>query len=382
VEDDPLLTTQTLDGDDLATRLASDTLAPPVRAQLRLIVVAGDDVGRSVPIGLEDIVIGRGSDADLQLSGTEISRHHARIVWRGDKHVIADLKSRNGTCLNGMKLAGEHPLRIGDRIQIGASTTLLFTEHDELEDRAIRLQKLESLAALAGGLVHDFKNTLCAIIGNAEFVATEMAEAKDVPEDWASGVRDIRNAAQAGLALAERLLYFARRQERRERARIDVAQMIDEAVALVRRPFETQHKIQIRVETRAGLEVRGVRDELHQALLNLLFNARDAMPDGGTLTISSVARQFNRAEAAERHLSFSGAYAEIAVTDTGIGMDAATQARIFEPFFTTKGGTNGTGLGLATVYGVIRNHGGNPFVESAPGRGTTFRLLLPLAPEG
>ena len=127
------------------------------------------------------------------------------------------------------------------------------------------------------------------------------------------------------------------------------------------------------------MQVTGRRGELHHVLLNLCLNARDAMPGGGRLALHAERVELSRPAAMHLHLPAPGAYVELTVRDTGTGMDEVTLARVFEPFFTTKRPGEGTGLGLATVYGVVRSHGGNVLVDSTPGDGTTFRLLLPAA---
>lgn len=353
-----------------------DTGAPPIATGARLVSLVGDEAGRTFPLRGGLTVIGRGSEADISLSGTEVSRRHAAIERRRDGYVITDLGSRNGTTVNRVPI-GEKVLARGDHIQFGSGAILAFALEDELEIRAERMAKLEGLAAVTGGIVHDFKNTLAVIVSNADLLEREL-DAFAAKGDARAMVDDIRTAARAGLESARRLLYFAGRDRAGSAGwqDVEVSALIERLLAVVRRLLATDH---IRLDTyvEPGLLLRGNADELYNALLNLVGNARDAMTSGGQLTIAVDACSFGRAEAMQLHLPFAGAYVEITVADSGCGMDATTQARMFEPFFTTKPPGEGTGLGLSSVYGIVRNHGGNVLVDSAPGAGTRVRVLLP-----
>jgi signal transduction histidine kinase len=235
-------------------------------------------------------------------------------------------------------------------------------------------------------MVHDFKNTLLVIMANAELVGQWLEEHH--PEEAAADVRDamadILQAGEAANELSRRLLYFSRRDAPAEAAELDLSALVGDVVAMVRRGFEERHAIVVEVSIDPRLRIRGNRAELHHALLNLCLNSRDAMPDGGRLTVDAALLHIVRADALRLHLPSEGGFVELTVADTGVGMDEATLARAFEPFFTTKAPGEGTGLGLATVYGVVKAHGGNVLIDSSPGRGTRFRLLLPAirAPEG
>ena len=353
---------------------SASTAAPPVRASGRLVCVAGPDVGKSFRLGARPVVIGRGVEADVAIAGDDVSRKHARIEWRGDHFIVADAGSSNGTTVNGIPIR-EAELHAGDRITLGAGTILVFTHDDDLEHRALQLQKLESLAHLAGGVVHDFRNMLSVIVTNVDLLEHQVASGGD-PAAIAAMLGDVREAARAGLDLTKRLLFFSRRNQSTDWATVDLTRLVDEATGLVARAFASA-RIDVELAVAPGLAVRGNAEELRQCLLNLLLNARDAMPDGGRLRVAAAARTYARIEAMREHLPYAGEYVEITVRDEGPGMDEAIAARVFEPFFTTKPAGQGTGLGLATVYGVVRNHGGNVLVDSAPGRGTTFRVLVP-----
>lgn len=354
---------------------ARDTANPPFAPSARLVCVVGHAVGRSFPItGTAPVTIGRADDADIVIEGAEVSRHHARIRWERGQFVLTDLGSRNGTLVNGVSIR-EHVLASGDRVQIGGWTVLVFAIDDDLEQRALRLQRLESLAALTGGIVHDFKNTLGAILTNAELLRVQLA-ARPGSEAETEMVDDIVIAARASLDTARRLLYFSDRDEGSDLIALDLGKLVDGVMAVAGRALQAR-RINVEIAIGPRLVIRGRPDELHHVLLNLIMNARDAMREGGVVRVAATARTLARTEALELHLPVEGDYLELTVSDTGCGMDAATQARALEPFFTTKPAQEGTGLGLSTVYGVVRRLGGNVLIESAVGRGTTMRLLLP-----
>jgi len=353
---------------------SSETSVPPLLASGRLVCVAGPGTGRVYALGSGGVVIGRAEDVGISVDAEDVSRHHARIVWSGSHHALEDLGSRNGTLVNGVP-ALHHALHSGDRVQIGSSAIFVYTPGDDLEQRAQRLQKLESLSHLAGGIVHDLKNTLAVVLSNLDLLEHRFIDHPD-PEARAC-IADMREALANTGGLTQRLLYFARRDPPPTATRVALRAVVDAVLALVRRPFEGAHGVRIDVAVPPAIHVRVDPGEMHHLLLNLCLNARDAMPAGGRLIINARLVPLSRIDALRLHLPTPGAYVELAVSDTGIGMDAATLARAFEPFFTTKREGEGTGLGLATVYGIVRRAGGNVHVDSAPGEGTCFRIFLP-----
>jgi signal transduction histidine kinase len=290
---------------------------------------------------------------------------------QGEQFFIEDLGSANGTLVNGVTIAAKTELHFGDRVQAG-STILVFTRHDELEARMRQMQRLEAMAALAGGLAHDFNNMLTIILGGLDELDYRFAKESDdrVRETF----EGMRSAVTAGAVLARRLLNLGR-TEPVALDRLDLAVVIEKTLAMAHQLVGS--RIRLSAKVRPDVIVRGCQDELQQVLLNLVMNARDAMPDGGRLTIAVQLVHFDHSNALIRHLPNEGNYVELAITDTGIGMDEATLARAFEPFFTTKG--QGTGLGLATIHAIVRRHGGTVLAESIPNQGTTFRVLLPKA---
>jgi signal transduction histidine kinase len=357
-------------------RTTRDTMpGMPVASAARLVCVGGADAGRAFAIGAEGVVMGRGSGAGANLRANDISRRHARVFPQGDAFCIEDLGSTNGTFVNGapVSVTEPTPIRVGDRIQLGESVILIFTHHDELEARMRQLQKLEAMEQVVGGLAHDFNNVLTVIAAGLEYLRARLPEG-DV--DSAEAVDDLKTAATDASGLVKRLLHF-RQRETVPHEVIVLAPIVNETIAMARRV--TTAAIDFSVHVDPLLYVRGSRDELQQVLLNLCINARDAMPDGGALTVTAEVVRVPRAEAMRRHLRGEGDYVELVVSDTGTGMSEAVLARAFEPFFTTKPAGQGTGLGLAMVHSIVRRYGGAIQVDSEAGRGTRFRIWLPTA---
>ncbi|HEY1546422.1 MAG TPA: ATP-binding protein [Kofleriaceae bacterium] len=334
-----------------------------------LVCVSGPDLGKSFQVGNLGAVIGRGR-VDVVLSSSDVSRRHARIGFAGYGWELEDLGSANGTVVNGARVARPTPLHPGDRVQIGR-TVLVFAQHDELAQRVERMQRLEALATLAGGIAHDFNNALAVILCNLEVVASSLAPNA---VDGQQAVTEMEVAATAAAALAKRLLRLGR-ADPMPFQRVALEPIANQAAAMTR--HRAGDNIGITVDVPRDLAALGSADELQQALFNLCINACDAMPDGGRLAINGRLVKLGPEAALASQLPQPGEYVELAVSDTGCGMDEATLARAFEPFFTTKPRDRGTGLGLAMIHTSVRRHGGAIDVESTPGRGTTFRLRLP-----
>ncbi len=249
------------------------------------------------------------------------------------------------------------------------------TERKELEARLIQSQKMESVGQLAGGIAHDFNNLLTVILGNCEIVLTGL------PSDSAqrSDVEDIRNAADHAAALTRQLLAFSRRQILQPRVltlNTVVTETLDMLGRLIGENIELITDLDPELATTRADPV-----EIGQVLINLAVNARDAMPEGGQLTIRTESTTLDRQVRTNGDSIPPGGYVLLTMSDTGLGMDQSTISRIFEPFFTTKQKAKGTGLGLSTVYGIVKQSGGYIAVESEPGKGTTFRVYLPQADE-
>ena len=244
------------------------------------------------------------------------------------------------------------------------------TERRETEDRLRQAQKMEAVGQLAGGVAHDFNNLLTVITGHAELLLeTTSDESSRVDLDA------IAAAAASSAGLVGQLLAFGRRTMLRPEV-TDLSSVVDEVMPMLRRLLP-EH-IEIEAKIRSDLPaVRVDPGQIQQVVLNLAINGRDAMPSGGRLRIETSAREIEPIEAARMLGCMPGSYVELSIADDGIGMDAATRDRIFEPFFTTKAAGRGTGLGLATVYGIVKQSGGYIALESAVNRGSTFRVLIP-----
>ncbi|EKD40480.1 MAG: hypothetical protein ACD_75C00039G0002, partial [uncultured bacterium] len=251
------------------------------------------------------------------------------------------------------------------------------TEHEKkkLEAQFIQAQKMEAVGRLAGGVAHDFNNLLTIIIGYATILEEEAIPDSSTKES----LTEIYDAAIRAKNLTRQLLAFSRKQML-EMHVVDVNQVIDSFEKLLRRSIGEDIRMHLALEAAPAL-VKADISQLEQILMNLAVNARDAMPDGGLLTIETARVDLDREYADGRQGVTPGPYVMIGMSDNGSGMDQETRARIFEPFFTTKAMGKGTGLGLSTVYGVVKQHGGNIWVYSEPGLGTTFKIYLPAVDE-
>ena len=245
------------------------------------------------------------------------------------------------------------------------------SERAHLEHQLRHAQKMEAVGQLAGGVAHDFNNLLTAIMGYSEIALELLGDEHEV----ASAVKEIEKAGVRAATLTRQLLAFSRKQLLSP-AVLDPNAVIDDVNTLLRRLIGEHIDLRIERDVAVGA-VKADPNQLEQVLLNLAVNARDAMPGGGVLSIETRAAVVDEGYARTHPDLPPGWYVVISVSDTGIGMDEATIARIFEPFFTTKSAGAGTGLGLAVVYGIIRQSGGHVVVRSKPGKGSTFDIYLP-----
>ncbi|MFI1995648.1 PAS domain S-box protein [Actinoplanes sp. NPDC020271] len=242
-----------------------------------------------------------------------------------------------------------------------------------IEERSNQAQRLESLGKLAGGVAHDFNNILAIIANYTEFVAEETADQPDVQADLAQ----VRTAVERATNLTRQLLTFTR-AEATQPQDVDLNAAVTEVQMMLERTIG-EHINLIAVPSPQPLTVHADPGQLQQVLLNLAINARDAMPEGGTLVVEANTAALDGDEVNMQPPLPAGTYARLLVSDTGEGMSPETAARIFEPFYTTKPQGRGTGLGLATVYGIVTEAEGSINVYSERGIGTTFRIYLPLA---
>jgi signal transduction histidine kinase/ActR/RegA family two-component response regulator len=249
-----------------------------------------------------------------------------------------------------------------------------ITERRSLEQQLRQAQKFEAIGQLAGGIAHDFNNVIGAILGWAE-LGEEQAGSSDTP--YAAYFQKIHSQCDRVTALVRQLLAFARRQVLESR-NLSLNQSIRDVLSLLGGVIGKD--IELRTILAEDLAVVCVDPtQIEQVLMNLCLNSRDAMPKGGRLTIETHNANFSEVDCRHNAALQRGRFAGLSVRDTGVGMDAAVRERIFEPFFTTKGTGKGTGLGLATVYGIVKQHGGFILVESEPNRGSTFHVYLPVS---
>jgi len=270
-------------------------------------------------------------------------------------------------------------VRLSGRAMHGEGNAIFFelfaedvTEHRALEEQLRQSQKMEAVGRLAGGIAHDFNNLLMVISGYCEFL-TERA-AKDNDAELRGLAQEISRAADRATALTRQLLAFSRKQMLAPKV-VDLNAVVTENLKMLTRLIGEDIDLVMVPGSDIGA-VKADPSQIEQVIMNLAVNARDAMPHGGKLTIETTNASLDDSYARAHTPVKPGEYVMLAISDTGIGMDAETQAQIFEPFFTTKG-MKGTGLGLSTVYGIVKQSEGYIWVYSEPGKGTTFKIYLP-----
>ena len=250
-----------------------------------------------------------------------------------------------------------------------------ITERKQLEEQLYLSQKLEAIGRLSGGVAHDFNNLLGVIIGYSEALLKQIGA--DHP--FREAIEEIEKAGSRAAALTQQLLAFSRKQVLEPKV-IDLNTVVSDMQKMLHRLIGEDIELSMVLGQNLGM-VKADRGQIDQVILNLAVNARDAMPEGGKLVIETRDAELTAADVNLYRYVNPGAYVVLKVTDTGCGMDAELQSHIFEPFFTTKGQGKGTGLGLATVYGVIKQSGGYIWVESELGKGTAFSVYLPRVEE-
>ena len=278
--------------------------------------------------------------------------------------------------------AGATDYVMKDRLARLASSVVAAVEHARsrrerrrLEQQLQEARRLEAVGRLAGGVAHDFNNVLTAIIGSAELLLLDAPQGAPPPEE----LDIIRSSATRAQVLIRQLLAFSARQVLKP-AVLDLNQLIQDVSKMLRRLIGEDISLALELAPDLG-PVRADPGQLEQALVNLAVNARDAMPEGGRLLVKTGNAELPPAETSTPEALPPGRYVVLQLQDTGVGMSAETQAHIFEPFFTTKAQGKGTGFGLATVYGIVRQSGGHITVDSALGAGATFSLYLPRVDE-
>ena len=309
---------------------------------------------------------------------------HAGLLDREDPRLftLQEERRRTGRC------RGEITMKRGDDSRFPAEISSAFftdcggirkasmiirdmTQHNKLEELYRQAQKMEAVGQLAGGVAHDFNNILSAIFGYSHLIMDEMKEEEPVK----GYVEEIMKASKRAAVLTQSLLSFSRKQAV-TLAVIDLGEVIKGFEAFLCKLVREDIELKINC-TGEPLAVLADRGQIEQVIMNLVANARDAMPNGGKLLVETLPVTMDQEFVDTHGYGKVGAYALFSVSDSGFGMDKETQSRIFEPFFTTKEQGKGTGLGLSMAYGIVKKHDGYIKVSSEPGRGTTFKVYLP-----
>ena len=292
---------------------------------------------------------GRAFQAEYRLT-----RKDGRVIWVSDSAVVA--QATDG-----------QPVMEGIIVDI--------TERKQFEWQQQQSRRMEAVGRLAGGIAHDFNNLLTIIKGYTELAA----QRKSIPVQVRTDIEHIEDASERAAGLVRQLLAFSRKQVLQPK-NLDLNAVVLGLEKLLRRLIGED--IEMKTVVSAGLgTIKADPAQVEQVLMNLVVNARDAMPSGGRIIVETANVDLDKAYASEHVTVKPGSYVMLAVSDTGTGISAETAAHIFEPFFTTKGGTKGTGLGLATVYGIVKQSGGYIWVYSEPGKGATFKVYFPRVDE-
>lgn len=320
----------------------------------------------------EQRVLGRRLEEFLlsEEDAKEFEQMLQRILQTGQPAPLREWEIQTASGTPRYIISSLFPVRIGpDRIQV-VCMDVDITERKRLESELLRAQRLDSIGRLAGGIAHDFNNLLTAIMSYADIALTRLPEGHPAAED----IQRILDASNRAAEMVKHLLAFARRQTLTPQI-IDLNHLIHNLTPLLSRLLGKQ--VELRIITDPALKkIKADPVQLEQIILNLAINARDAMPAGGVLTIETANVVLDDAYVQAHPGSSPGEHVRLSVSDTGVGIEPEHLEHIFEPFFTTKG-EQGTGLGLAVVYGVVKQSGGHITVESTPGQGTTFHIYLP-----
>ena len=283
-----------------------------------------------------------------------VRRKDGREVWLSDTAVI-------------VQGSNSHPVMEGIMVDI--------TERKALETQLQQSRKMEAVGRLAGGIAHDFNNLLTIISGYTELAMSR----QHLPNEARADIERIENASGRAAALVRQLLAFSRKQVLQPKI-LDLNKIVLNLDSLLRRLMDERIEMVTRVKEDIG-KVKADPAQVEQVIMNLVVNARDAMPEGGRLVLETCNADLDANYAVDHVSVRPGRYVMLAVSDTGVGMDRQTVAHIFEPFFTTKESGRGTGLGLSTVYGIVKQSGGYIWVYSEPGKGSTFKVYLPRVDE-
>jgi PAS domain S-box-containing protein len=310
----------------------------------------------------------------LPALATQLEPAFARVLEHGEPEDDVELTvpASEASSQPHTLLASLYPVQAAEGEVLGVGAAIVdITERKHLEAQLHHAQRMEAVGRLAGGIAHDFNNVLTAIKSYSQFLLEELGPQDERVND----VREISGAADRAAALTRQLLAFSRKQVLQPTI-LDLNEVVTDTERLLRRLIGEDIELVTRLDPELG-RVEADRAQIEQVLMNLAVNARDAMPFGGVLIVETTNVDLGNEDRNRRIAVSPGPYVMLTVRDTGSGIDEATMGHIFEPFFTTKPLGHGTGLGLSTVYGIVRRSNGDICVDSVPGKGTTFEVYLP-----
>ena len=317
----------------------------------------------SVPLWRESQVVGI-----MNLAGTD-----QQLFGEDDLNVMDGIGHQIAPVLERTELLERLEARVEETT---AALKAEIAERESLEKQLVQAQKMEAIGRLAGGVAHDFNNLLTIITGYSDLLLNEMQSGSQ----FRGHIEEVKKAADRAAALTRQLLAFGRRQVLCPQVLI-LNKIVVSTDKMLRRLIGEDIDLVTKLDP-ALSQTKVDPGQVEQVIMNLVVNSRDAMPEGGKLTIETANAELDANYVRRHAMAAPGRFVMLAVSDTGCGMDAETQSHIFEPFFTTKETGKGTGLGLATVYGIVKQIGGEIWVYSEPGRGTTFKIYFPQAEEG
>jgi PAS domain S-box-containing protein len=321
----------------------------------------------------EEVVGRTAAELNLWVDPADFERLDAQIRMLGAvRDMELQYRNQEGALRTG-SLSAEVIDLAGERCLVSVMRDI--SDHRLLEEQLLQAQKMEAIGRLAGGVAHDFNNLLAIILGYSDLLRDAIPAEGPAQKHLA----EIRKAGDRAATLTRQLVAFSRKQVLELKV-FDLNAVVIENYKMLRRLIGEDVELLLQPDSQAT-PVKADAAQMEQVVMNLAVNARDAMPKGGRLTIETANVVLDATQVHRRVTMPAGAYVMLAVTDSGVGMDPATQARIFEPFFTTKEKGKGTGLGLATVYGIVKQSGGYIWVYSELGQGTTFKIYLPRAEE-
>jgi PAS domain S-box-containing protein len=346
-------------------------------------ICLGDETGKAVFVNEALLRASGFEESELlgkQFDDTLLSPNNAPGLPKEIKAGILSQGRWSGECLQRNKDGRDVPVALSvgvirdddGRVTGSFGISQDITEKRKLEEQLRRAQKMEAVGQLAGGVAHDFNNLLMVIIG----YASDLTDRLEAGSALRREANEIAKAGQRAASLTRQLLAFSRQQVLEARV-LNLNSLVEDLKKMLGRVISEHIELVTPLDPALG-EVKADQGQIEQVIINLAVNARDAMPEGGRLTIETANATIDETFARQHPPMTAGQYARLSAVDTGIGMDAATLARVFEPFFTTKEPGKGTGLGLATVYGVVKQSGGFIWASSEPGKGARFDVYLPL----